>query len=178
MDALKRIAALGGIAVVGIMLSGCTVSGALPKPPQKPTASSAATEPAPDATDEVSSDEWLTSALLMQAAQPEAWLDEWYDDICSSVLVATGDQNCADQATAGAMMAHRAVDKVEDLLGAGAPLEDLMPIAEEGRAAGEAYFAAGCDREPTTSCIGPVDDIVSMIRDYADTVRGIIDEGQ
>ena len=180
MEALNRLLAASTIALVCIGVTGCSLttqdtqggstSSAVPAP-------SPSTASEPDSATDAVDDDWVLSMMLMQAAQPEQWLDEWYDNICSSVMVATGDKNCTDRATMGAIMVHGAAAKVEDLLAAGAPVEDLVDIAESGRIAGEEYFGAGCDREPSTDCVGPTDDVVDVLRDYADTVRSIIDEG-
>lgn len=180
MEALKRLTVLAAFAVIGVGLAGCSFSGPVdassspfPEAPAPTSTAASETDPATEAAD----GDWILSMLLMQAAQPEQWLDEWYDDICSSVMVATGDKRCTDRATMGAIMVHGAAAKVEDLLAAGAPVKELVEIAEAGRIAGEEYFGAGCDREPSTECIGPTDGVVDVLRDYADTVRSIIDEG-
>lgn len=117
------------------------------------------------------SDEWVTAALALEVASIDTWTDAWFDKICGSATVASGDRACTDHATSGAMLASNAPERIASLRAAGVDAIDLIDPAGAAYTAAEAFFARLCDRAPTTDCIGPVDDLTSALATYADALR-------
>jgi hypothetical protein len=169
MVALRRSVMLFAVAAASAALAGCA-SGGDDRVGMPPAAAGSTAEVAPTA-EAVVSDEWARLALEVEAASIEAWTAEWFDGACGSVLVAQGDRRCTDHATTGAMLASNAPERIASLRAAGVDAYDLIAPAEAAYDAAEAYFGALCDREPTTRCIAPVDDLTSALPGYADAVR-------
>jgi hypothetical protein len=173
MVALRRSALLFASIAASVALAGCA-SAAASEPVATPPGDATPSVEASPSADPTVSDEWVVLALEMEAASVETWSVEWFDRICSSVVVAQGDEMCTDHATAGAMLASNAPERIASLRAAGLDAHELIAPADEVYAAAEAYFGALCDREPTTDCIGPVDDLTSALPRYADAVRAYI----
>jgi predicted small secreted protein len=173
MVALRRSAVLFAVVVASVALAGCATAAA-GEPVATPSTAATPTAGASPTAGGTVSDEWAVLALEMEAASVEAWTVDWFDRICGSVVVAEGDRMCTDHATTGAMLASNAPERIASLRAAGVDAHDLIAPADEVYAAAEAYFGALCDREPTTDCIGPVDDLTSALPRYADAVRAYI----
>jgi hypothetical protein len=169
MGAMRRAGLALAATVLVVGLGGCAAIAAA-----EPSASAPVDVPSSTATPPVS-DEWVTTALAMEAAAIDSWIAEWFDKGCGSVVVATGDPICTDHATAGAMLASNAPERGASLRAAGVDATALIAPADNVYAAAERYFASLCDREPTTDCIAPVDDLTSALPRYADAIRSYAD---
>lgn len=169
MDALTRAGLALAAMVLAVGLGGCAPIAVAGESASAPVEAPSAT------TDPPVSAEWVTTALAMEATAIDRWIGEWFDKGCGSVVVASGDPTCTDHATAGAMLASNAPERGASLRAVGVDATALIAPADTVYAAAEQYFAALCDREPTTHCVAPVDDLTSALPRYADAIRSYVD---
>lgn len=163
----RRAAAAAAAALLAaVTLTGCTftlgASGAEPD----------ATEPAtttttdPDVTDPGGTRPAGGDAgfIETEAGAIALFQDRWYDNFCSSVNIAMGDENCVGIAIEALEM----IDGAADRANAAGVDDELVTAATAAEDAAAAFRAAECEVYTSDTCVGPTDDFTDAVRAYGD----------
>ncbi|WJL94972.1 hypothetical protein QSU92_13535 [Microbacterium sp. ET2] len=168
----RRFAAAAAAALLAaVTLTGCTftlgASGAEPDATEPATA----TTTAPETTDPGTTDPGGTRPaggdagfIETEAGAIALFQDRWYDNFCSSVNVAMGDENCVGIAIEALEMIDGAADRAT----AAGVDDDLLAAATAAEDAAAAFRAAECDVYTSDTCVGPTDDFTDAVRAYGD----------
>lgn len=166
------------LAVAGAVLAGAFALTAC-APAATPTAAdpTTASEPAPPASEAGAAGTQpaggAASVLALESDVVLAWQDRWYDNFCSSAVIALGDENCIGIALEGVEQARTAPERIEAEVPSGMLGDELRAAAAEVAAAGEAFLAASCDTVPT-ECVAETDDLTDAVRMYGDVVAEVV----
>ena len=163
--------ALAGAVVAGaFVLTACA--------PASPTgAGTSASEPAPAPSDagavgaQPAGGE--ASVLVAESEAVLAWQDRWYDNFCTSALVAMGDENCIGIAVEAVEFAQDAPARIDADVPEGALGEELRAAATGLAAASEAFVAASCETM-SSECVAETDDLTDAMRMYGDVVAEVV----
>ncbi|HKP07975.1 MAG TPA: hypothetical protein VJU58_12045, partial [Microbacterium sp.] len=115
----------------------------------------------------------VTSVLVAESEDVLAWQDRWYDNFCSSAVVAMGDENCIAIAMDGVELAQDAPARIDADAPEGELGEELRAAATGVAAAGEAFVAASCETM-SSECIAETDDFTDAMRMYGDVVAEVV----
>ncbi|TQK18865.1 hypothetical protein FBY40_1354 [Microbacterium sp. SLBN-154] len=172
----RRFAAAAAAALLAAAtLTGCTftlgASGAEPGATEPAAATTTDPDPDPDATAPDVTDPGGTRPaggdagfVETEAGAIALFQDRWYDNFCSSVNIAMGDENCVGIAIEALEMIDGAADRA---IAAGAD-DELVTAATAAEDAAAAFRAAECDISTSDTCVGPTDDFTDAVRAYGD----------
>ncbi|MEI3865905.1 hypothetical protein V6S02_02285 [Microbacterium sp. CCNWLW134] len=165
----RRLAAAAAAGLLAaVTLTGCTftlgASGA--EPGATEPAATTTTDPDPDVTDPGGTRPAGGDAGFVEteAGAIALFQDRWYDNFCSSVNIAMGDENCVGIAIEALEMIDGAADRAT---AAGAD-DELVTAATAAEDAAAAFRAAECDISTSDTCVGPTDDFTDAVRAYGD----------
>jgi predicted peroxiredoxin len=113
------------------------------------------------------------SVLVAESEAVLAWQDRWYDNFCSSAVVAMGDENCIGIAMEGVALAQEAPERIDADVPAGDLGEQLRTAATEAASAGDAFVAASCETM-SSECVAETDDLTDAMRMYGDVVAEVV----